>query len=313
METIINPVDVNLIEQELTSSSFLRMTNKAGNHIHVVTAHDAPHVMREIGRLREISFRLAGGGTGKECDIDEFDTMTNPCRQLLVWNPERREIVGAYRYLLGKDMEIDHGVPHIATSHIFKFSEQFVTEVLPGCIELGRSFVRPEYQSTRAGVRAIYALDNLWDGLGALTVIHPEVEYLFGKMTMYTTYPLNCRNLLLHFLNLYFKDPDGWAHPIKALPNTALADDTPADFFAGNDFKEDYRRLNGYIRNHGINIPPLVNAYMNLSPTMRILGTAVNDAFGNVEETGIIIKIDEIAPNKRDRHIHTYERDATVG
>ncbi len=312
METIIPPVDVSLIERELTPSTFLRTTNKAANRIHVITAHEAPNVMREIGRLREISFRQAGGGTGKACDIDEFDTMDKPCRQLLVWNPERREIIGAYRYLLGSEMHIADGVPHIATSHIFKFSDYFVTHVLPRCIELGRSFVRPEYQSTRVGVRAIYALDNLWDGLGALTVVHPDVEYLFGKMTMYTTYPRDCRNLLLHFLNIYFKDPDGWAHPMHPLPNTALADDLSGDFFVGSDFKEDYRRLNAYVRNHGINIPPLVNAYMNLSPTMRILGTAVNDAFGNVEETGLIIKIDEIAPNKRDRHIDTYERDATL-
>lgn len=312
METIISPIDVALIERELTPDTFLRMTNKAGNQIHIVTAFTAPNVMREIGRLREIAFRSAGGGTGKACDIDEFDTMEKPCRQLLVWNPERREIIGAYRYLLGTEMDIIDGMPHIATSHIFRFSDYFVQNILPRTIELGRSFVRPEYQSTRAGVRAIYALDNLWDGLGALTIVHPEVEYLFGKMTMYTTFPRDCRNLLLHFLNLYFSDPDGWAKPIKALEGTKIDSSLDDGFFVGNDFKEDYRRLNTYIRDHGINIPPLVNAYMNLSPTMRILGTAINDAFGDVEETGLIIKIDEIAPNKRDRHIDTYERDSSL-
>ena len=312
MEAIINAVNVDLIERELTPDTFLRVTNKAGNRIHVVTAHNAPNTMREIGRLREISFRTAGGGTGKACDIDEFDTMDNPCKQLLVWNPESKEIIGAYRYLLGSDMRVNNGVPYIATSHIFTFSNYFIQNILPFTIELGRSFVRPEYQSTRVGARAIYALDNLWDGLGALTIVHPEVKYLFGKMTMYTTYPHDCRNLLLHFLNLYFHDPDAWAVPKNALPNTQIGDTQAVTFFVGNDFKEDYRRLNAYIRNHDINIPPLVNAYMNLSPTMRVLGTAVNDAFGNVEETGIIIKIDEIAPNKRDRHIETYERDAAL-
>ncbi|MBO7609568.1 MAG: GNAT family N-acetyltransferase [Muribaculaceae bacterium] len=312
MEKIISPIDVNLIERELTPDTFLRMTNKAGNRIHVVTAASAPNTMREIGRLREIAFRAAGGGTGKACDIDEFDVMEKPCRQLLVWNPERREIIGAYRYLLGTEMKIEDGVPYIATSHIFSFSDYFVKNILPLTIELGRSFVRLEYQSTRVGTRAIYALDNLWDGLGALTIVHPEVDYLFGKMTMYTTFPRDCRNLLLHFLNIYFSDPDGWARPIKALGDTKIDNELVDNFFVGNDFKEDYRRLNAYIRNHGINIPPLVNAYMNLSPTMRILGTAVNDAFGDVEETGLIIKIDEIAPNKRDRHIDTYERDSSL-
>ena len=207
MKPIIDPVDVKQLEAELTRERLLRTTNKAGNEIYVVDAHSAPHVMREIGRLREISFRAAGGGTGKECDIDEFDVMDPPCRQLLVWNPERREIVGAYRYILGSDVRIVDGVPRMATAHMFRFSEHFVNELLPRTIELGRSFVRLEYQSTRAGVKAIYALDNLWDGLGALTIIHPQVLYLFGKMTMYPTYDRACRNMLLYFLNLYFPVP----------------------------------------------------------------------------------------------------------
>ncbi|MBQ7691567.1 MAG: GNAT family N-acetyltransferase [Muribaculaceae bacterium] len=311
MKTIIPAVDPSLIEQELTSETFVRKSNKADNQIFVVDAHTAPHTMREIGRLREITFREAGGGTGKECDIDEFDTMERPCRQLIVWNPERREILGGYRYLLGEDMVVADGVPHIAMTHIFNFSPQFVSDVLPHTIELGRSFVTPFYQSSRAGARAIFALDNLWDGLGALVVLHPEIEYLFGKMTMYTTYPRHCRNLLLHFLGLYFPDPDGWATPIVPLAGTEVAPEV-ADFFAGNDFKEDYRRLKQYVRSHGINIPPLVNSYMNLSPTMRILGTAINDAFGDVEETGLIIKVDEIAPGKRDRHINTFEPQAAA-
>lgn len=308
MKPIIDPVDPALIEQELTPETFLRQTNKAGNHIYVVDAKTAPNTMREIGRLREIAFRSAGGGTGKECDIDEYDLMPRPCHQLLVWNPEQREILGAYRYILGKEMDVQNGVPHIATSHIFKFSPHFINDILPITIELGRSFVSLEYQSSRAGAKALYALDNLWDGLGALTIIHPEIEYLFGKMTMYTTYPRNCRNLLLHFLNIYFKDPDNWVTPINALPDTQI-EKAAEGFFTGDNFKEDYRKLNSYVRSHGINIPPLVNAYMNLSPTMRIMGTAINDSFGNVEETGLIIKIDEITPQKRDRHIDTYERD----
>ncbi|MBR1881607.1 MAG: GNAT family N-acetyltransferase [Muribaculaceae bacterium] len=306
METIIPAIDPQLIERELTSKRFLRTTNRAGNHIYVVDAHHAPMTMREIGRLREISFRAGGGGTGKACDIDEFDTMTPPCRQLLVWNPEAHEIVGAYRYLAGSDIRFTpDGRPRIATAHMFNFSDEFLRHYLSHTIELGRSWVQPKYQSTLAGSRAIYALDNLWDGLGALTVEHPEVEYLFGKMTMYPTYDRDCRNLLLHFLHLYFPDPDRLVTPIAPLPNThsALGE---ANYFKGNDFKEDYRRLNTFVREHGINIPPLVNAYMSLSPSMRILGTAINHEFGDVEETGLLIRIADILDQKKARHIDTY-------
>lgn len=308
-EKVIEKIDTELIEQELTRERFLRATNKAGNEIYVVDAHNSPNVMREIGRLREIAFRHAGGGTGKACDIDEFDLMEPACQQLLVWNPEGREIIGAYRYITGSNMQLDSsGAPRIAMSHMFRFSPDFIAHYLPNTLELGRSFVRPEYQSSRVGAKGIFALDNLWDGLGALTVIHPEIEYLFGKMTMYTSYPVDCRDLLLSFLHLYFPDRDHLVTPMHPLSTSHDLREL-ASFFKGDDFKEDYRRLNSYIRGKGINIPPLVNAYMSLSPTMRMLGTAINHEFGDVEESGILIKIDEIADTKKSRHIDTYSTD----
>ena len=309
-QKIIDPVDPRLIEAELTPDRLLRTTNKAGNEIYIVDAHTAPHVMREIGRLREISFRQSGGGTGKDCDIDEFDLMDPPCRQILLWSPSTREIIGAYRYIAGTDIQVlPDGTPRIAMGHMFSFSQRFMRQVLPHTIELGRSFVRPEYQSTKAGTKAIYALDNLWDGLGALTVIHPEISYLLGKMTMYPTYPTPCRDLLLYFLRHYFPDPEHLVEPMEPL-HTEHADAELSRFFVGDDFKEDYRRLNHTIREHGINIPPLVNAYMSLSPTMRIFGTAINHEFGEVEETGLFIKISEIAESKKSRHIDTFDAEA---
>lgn len=306
MEPIIDPIPVSLIEQELTPERLLRHTNKADNDIYVVTAHNAPNTMREIGRLREISFRSSGGGTGKACDIDEFDTMPVPCQQLLVWNPNKREIIGAYRFIGGWDVEVTDGVPRIATGHMFSFSDKFLKDILPFTLELGRSFVRPEYQSTREGVRALFALDNLWDGLGALTVIYPRIKYMFGKMTMYPSYNRECRDMLLCFLNLYFKDHDRLVVPIDPLPDTRNDDPELTRYFVGNDFREDHKRLNTFIRQHGINIPPLVNAYMGLSPKMRMLGTAINREFGDVEETGVLINIDEITDEKKRRHIDTY-------
>ena len=305
IETIIDAVNPSLIEAELTDERLLRETNKAGNRIYVVDAHCAPNTMREIGRLREIAFRAGGGGTGKACDIDEFDTMETPCQQLVVWNPDQRDIVGAYRFIMGNDMTRDaSGNLRIAMSHMFKFSQQFINEFLPHTIELGRSFVSLDYQSTRAGNKALYALDNLWDGLGALSVIHPEIEYFFGKMTMYPSYNRECRDRLLEFLRIYFPDRDHLVTPIEPLSGVAPGGDS---FFKGDDFKADYKVLNAFIRKHGINIPPLVNAYMALSPTMKVFGTAINHEFGEVEETGIFIKINEIAEGKKNRHIDSFK------
>ncbi|MDE6452819.1 MAG: GNAT family N-acetyltransferase [Muribaculaceae bacterium] len=306
MEKIISPVDTELIEQELTPERFLRHTNNGGNMLYVVDAHCAPNTMREIGRLREVAFRTAGGGTGKACDIDSFDTMDPPCRQLLVWDPDSRQILGGYRFIFGNDIHIlPDGTPRIATSHMFRFSDKFIREYLPHTLELGRSFVRLEYQTTRAGSKAIYVLDNLWDGLGSLTVLYPEIRYMFGKMTMYPNYTAECRDMILYFLNKHFPDPEKLVTPISPLPVTYDRAEMEK-LFTGPDFKADYKILKAEVRRRGDNIPPLVNAYMSLSPTMHILGTAVNDEFGDVEETGIFMAIDEIREEKKERHIATF-------
>ncbi len=305
-EEIIEPVSTEIIKEELADGVFLRPTNKGNNHIYIVDAHSAPNIMREIGRLREETFRAAGGGTGKSVDIDAFDTMEPPCKQLLVWDPQEEAILGGYRFICGKDIRFQaDGQPRIATSHMFRFSPAFLEQYLPYTIELGRSFVRLEYQSSRAGAKALFALDNLWDGLGALTVLHPEVKYLFGKFTMYPSYDRECRDLLLYFLRKHFPDHEQLVEPISPIE----IDFSRYDFdkvLVDDGFKEDYKTLNSIIRNHGITIPPLVNAYMSLSPTMKMFGTAINDEFGDVEESGILLTIDDIFEEKKRRHIETY-------
>lgn len=306
LETVIDEVPVELLEKELNETTFLRKSNKGGNELYVVDAHNAPNTMREIGRLRELAFRAGGGGTGLSCDIDEFDTMTPPCRQLVVWDPESRQIIGGYRFILGKDIHTEaDGSPRIATAHLFHFSPEFMTDYLPYTIELGRSFVRVEAQATRQS-KAIFALDNLWDGLGALTVLNPDIKYLFGKVTMYPEYITECRDMILYFLHKHFPDPDNLVTPIEPLPTKPDLAALQAAFPSGVSFKDDYKKLNKMIREHGINIPPLVNAYMNLSPTMKVFGTAINREFGDVEETGILITIDEIFDEKKKRHIETF-------
>ena len=305
-QPIIPPVPKELLKSELTPDKQLRMTNKSNNEIYIVTAHNAPHVMDEIGRLREIVFREAGGGTRKASDIDEFDTCDNCYKQLIVWNPDEEEIIGGYRYLLGTDWQYDdNGQPILATSHMFHFSEKFLRDYAPWTAELGRSFVSLPYQSSRMGAKSLFALDNLWDGLGALTVIRPSIKYYFGKMTMYPSYIRRGRDMILYFLNKYFDDKDHLIIPLKPLKIETDASELEA-LFCKNNFKEDYITLNTEIRKLGYNIPPLVNAYMGLSPTMKLFGTAINYGFGDVEETGILIAVDEIFENKRKRHIDTF-------
>ena len=302
MEKIIDPVSVELLEAELTPDKKLCDTNKGGNVIYVIDAHDSPNVMLEVGRLRERSFREAGGSSGMSVDIDDFDTMENPYKQIVVWDPEAKAILGGYRYILGPDVTFyDDGQPRLATSHMFHFSDTFIKEYMPHVMELGRSFVTPEYQSSKAGAKALYALDNLWDAIGAVVQEHPSIIYFFGKMTMYPSYDRPSRDLILHFLWKHFPDPEDLVRPYKPVmpeTNPRMMDLILKDA----DFKDDYRNLKDAVRKLGTNIPPLVNSYMNSSPSMKMLGTAINDEFSDVEETGIMVCFNEMYPEKRDRH-----------
>ena len=309
MKDIVAPLPKEAILAELTPEKLMRKTNKGANEIYVITHHDSPNTMQEIGRLREITFRDAGGGTGKEIDIDQYDTNDNPYQQLIVWDPDAQEILGGYRYAICANLPVDeNGEVLLATSRLFYFSEDFKKNYLPYTLELGRSFVQPAYQSSKAGAKALFALDNLWDGLGALIVDHPEIKYFFGKVTMYSHFHTDARNLIQYFFQKYFRDHDNLVNPKNPMKLNLNVDELEK-IFVGGSYKEDYKILTQQVREYGENIPPLINAYMNLSPSMKTFGTVLNDRFGDVEETGIIVTIRDIYEAKKDRHIETYIKD----
>lgn len=297
MQPIIAPVDRELLLSELTPERKVRDTNKASNEIYIFDAVECPALMREIGRLREEAFRQAGGGTGLEADIDKEDLAGDGYYQLIVWDPTARQIVGGYRFIVCTNSH----PRHLSTEHYFDFSDKFREEFLPYTIELGRSFVQPCYQ-TRGNAKSIYALDNLWDGLGALVVLNPKVRYLFGKVTMYTSYKALARNALIWFLRRYFPDPDRLVTAKNPL-RLDLDDPYYESFFSGGSYEENYRILIQHIREFNEHIPPLINAYMNLSPTMRVFDTVLNTDFGDVEETGILLTIPDIYPEKKERYM----------
>jgi hypothetical protein len=305
---VLPPVSKDLLIQELTEDKLLRKTNYGNNELYVFTHKNAPNLMREVGRLRELSFRAAGGGTGEEVDIDELDVSEDPYQQLIVWDPQHREILGGYRFYIPSEGTSGQYVAScISTSHYFSFSDEFLSDYMPYTIELGRSFVQPLYQSTGRVRKGIYALDNLWDGLGALMVEHPDMRYFLGKVTMYGHYNKEARNTLLYFLNKYFPDKDKLVWPIERLEIDA-DEEQMQNLFCGGSYEEDYRILSKRVRSFGENIPPLINAYMNLSPSLKVFGTMVNSDFGKVEETGILITINDLYEAKIERHVNTYQR-----
>lgn len=304
MKELIPSVDRKVLVAELNEDRFVRNTNFGKNQIFIVNWRNAPNVVNEVGRLREISFREAGGGTGNALDIDSYDLGEKPFEQLIVWNPKKLEIIGGYRFIHGKNLEItDDGKVKTPTSKLFHLSQKFINELLPRTIELGRSFVQPDYQPTKNMRLGLYSLDNLWDGLGALIVNNPDVEYFFGKITMYPHSDLLAREAIMFFLNKNFPDSDELIRPFEPV---VLKTDPEVfeNLFNKSDYAANYKVLQQFARKRNENIPPLVNAYMNLSSTMKTFGTSVNATFGNVEETGIMIRIPDIFPKKKERHLN---------
>lgn len=305
MQNIIDPINKDALRDELNKERYIRKANNGNNLIYIVNAHNSPQTMQEIGRLRELTFRQAGGGTGKSIDIDEFDNGTHPYQQLLVWDPHELEIVGAYRYTLCKDAEFMDGKVKLATSELFEFSDRFYKNYLSQTIELGRSFIQPAYQPGENRRKGLFSLDNLWDGLGALVIDYPSQKHFFGKVTMYTDFNVNARDFILAFIGHYFPDPENLIYPIQSINSK-----TDVTIFLKEltklSYKEGHAFLHSKVKSLNENIPPLMNAYMNLSPTMKSFGTAINNTFGDVEETGILVTIEDVYQSKKERHFNSY-------
>jgi len=307
MKPIIPPIDREILKKELTEDKFLRPTNKAHNKIYVITAHNSPNVMLEIGRLRELSFRSGGGGTGEAMDTDEFDYMPKPYSQLIVWDPTADEIIGGYRYLPGKDVDFDkYGQPKFVMAHLFTFTDRFIKDYLPYTIELGRAFVQPDYQTSKMGTKSLFALDNLWDGLGALIHTVKNTRYFIGKVTIYEHYPLIARELIYEYMLRYFPDPDEMISPKNPIHVSEKTNQMAKELFVHNDSSSDYKALQKAIRVEGETIPSMFSAYIGLSHTMRFFGSIYDPDFGSVYETGIMITMDDLLETKRKRYIEPY-------
>ncbi len=304
---IIDPVDVQLLKKELNKDTFLRYTNRGNNEIYVVNNETAPNVLREVGRLREVSFRAVGGGSGTECDLDHFDLEDKACFQLVVWNPEDDEIIGGYRFTRWKMASFhENGQPYVNTEHLFDFSQKFLDEYFPYCIEMARAFVQPKYQSSQAGRKALFALDNLWDGIGGIVASDPSVKYLSGKVTIYSSSPDMSRKAMIYYLDKHFGDREGLI--TSKHPETCTAEEAEyfEEMFNCASYKENYQILNSYVKSLGDTIPPLIHSYIGLSSTMKTFGTTFDPDFGDCYDTAMLITVGDIYDDKFTRYIDSY-------
>jgi hypothetical protein len=193
------------------------------------------------------------------------------------------------------------------TADQYQFSPEFINDYLPYTVELGRAFVQPAYQPGTNLRKGLYSLDNLWDGLGSLTLEIPETRYYFGKITMYGDLDVKARDMILYFFQKHFPDRDGLVWPYEKVSIESDYNEL-VQLFNGRNYKEDYQILLHSVRSRGCTVPPLINAYMNLTPTMRSFGTCPNHHLAGTTDTGILITLGDLFPDKRRRYLDSYEQ-----
>ena len=290
-QAVIDPVAPSVLKAELKEEYRLCETSHGGFEVYLIDGTTAPSVLTEIGRIRELAFRSNGGGTGKSVDLDRFDLEPElGFRQLVLWDPEREMIAGGYRILTGNRCRFgEDGQPLMPSAHLFRFSDAFMKDVIPGMVELSRSFITASFMNEPASARNVFALDGLFEGI-CYAVAPEKMRWFFGKVTFYPDYPLEALSLIHAFFTKYAADPRVVPHTERPM----LTLDYAPEVLCGDSFKADFRALKLYFRKRGFYIPPILNTYINLSDSFRYFGNAVNDEFGNVTEMGLLVDMSDI-------------------
>ncbi len=309
MERIIDPIKKDKLIAELKSCRFIKRTTKRGNEIYSFTYRDAPSIMYEVARLRETAFRLIGCGSGHLIDLDNYDLEPASYRQLIVWNPRDKEIIGGYRYATGKDYLMRTEL--LSMSHYYRFSKKFIHEYLPHSIELGRAWVNPLYQPSATDSRSIFALDNLWEGIGAVVAENKGVRYLIGKVTIPGTYNPTARILITWFMSHYYGDRNNLVFPHKPIISPGVLN-IGGQRITGCDINNDFKIISSFIKTLGVFVPPLISAYLRLAKDMVSFGSTLNPELENSYETGIMIDVNDIYPDKYARYVQVSEKNESV-
>ena len=290
---IAHPEDRKILKKAIESCQLLGETAD-GKLIYLYQHQQSSAIMREIGRLRELSFRAVGEGSGLRRDIDRFDSHY---QHLILWDKEDLEIVGAYRLADTAKILAEHGKEGLYTASLFQFSDKMQPYLAQG-LELGRSFVQPRYWGKRS-------LDYLWYGIGAYLRQNPQVRYLFGGVSLSNTYPKAARDLMVYFYTLYFNDDQHTAisNSPYDLPPTVLQ--ALQANFSGNNYAEDFVQLKHLLANMGVSIPTLYKQYSELCEPggVKFLAFGTDPDFADCIDGLVLVDIHQIKAQKRARYL----------
>ena len=290
--TLAHPVDRRALREDLKKGELLGETADGKKIVLFAYEADSP-VMREIGRLRELTFRTVEEGTGESYDLDAYDA---EFRHLVLWDDQELEIVGAYR--IGECAQIleRSGMDGLYTPSLFDFNPALI-ERLPQSLEMGRSFVQPRYWGKRS-------LDYLWYGIGAYIKRHPEIRYFYGPVTLSDAYPQVAKELIVAFFSEQFGDDANMAVGKRPFRASEEVKQLAKESFRG-DYKDAYKKLNRLLEQYQVKVPTLFKQYAELCEPggMRFIDFSIDPEFGDCIDALILVDIQQIKPKKFQRYI----------
>lgn len=299
--SIAHPENPSLLHAVLKQQTLLGETPD-GKSIFLCRGVIDPVILREIGRLRELSFRAVGEGTGRKRDTDRFD---HYYYHLVLWDKDALEIVGAYRFCDTQKVISEQGIDGLYTNSLFSFDDT-MDDYFSQAIELGRSFVQPKYWGKRS-------LDYLWYGIGAFLQKEPRFRYLFGAVSLSDYYPKAAKDLLIYFYSLYFSEQQTSARSINPYNIEAAACNELKDTFLGDDYKADFTQLKSLLANMGVAIPTLYKQYTELCEPggVKFLDFGVDADFSGCVDGLVLVDIDKLKQKKRKRYLESgkYQRE----
>lgn len=294
-KNIVHPTDKKQILNDIAAAEILGETDDKIK-ILLVRHEAAPALMREIGRLRELTFRKVGEGTGRKIDLDEFDAWY---LHIVLWDEAALEVVGAYRLAAGDEIYPKRGIDGFYTSTLFRFSEEF-EKYLPEALELGRSFVQPAYWNSQA-------LDYLWHGIGAFLAARPQYNYLFGPVSVSASYSAEARELLVYFYRKWF----GAAHsPVRAKHRFTFhkdAEDRLQQQLKSDEYKQAFKELKQNLKHYGYAVPTLYKQYTELCEEggVNFFDFGIDKDFSDALDGFIFLKIAGIKESKLERYVYS--------
>ncbi|QOG12400.1 lysophospholipid acyltransferase family protein [Arcobacter sp. FWKO B] len=292
-KAIAHPQSRQAILEELQSSQVLGSTSD-GKKIYLYSYKDDSTILKEIGRLRELSFRKVGEGVNKKRDTDKYDKYYS---HIILWDEKELEIVGSYRIGNSNHIMSLYGEDGFYTSSLFNYNSGFAN-YLQDSIELGRSFVQPKYWGTRA-------LDYLWYGIGAYLKNHRNIKYMFGAVSLSSTYPSIAKDLIINYYSNYFKDSNNLVTPKNPYQYSNNLNEVNY-LFGYNDKKLDFKILKSALNDVGFVVPTLYKQYSDLCEDdgVKFLGFNTDTNFSNCVDGFILVDISKIKTPQKNRYIN---------